>query len=91
MIKPIISIGSLPTSFLESMSYYEALLWIYKRIEIQDEKIDNAISYMKDNLIATVTNLFNEALENGDITAELNTAYNAETEELTLSISATEV
>lgn len=96
MIKPNITLGSLPTSFLESMSYYESLIWMInyiqeldKRIDGQDEKIDEAIAYMKDNLLNTVTELFNTYLENGDIQASLNEEYDGDTESLVLSISAT--
>lgn len=60
------------------------------KIDLQDTKIAEAIDYMKNNLIQTVTNLFNEALQNGDITATLGTSYDSETESLTLSIIATE-
>ena len=56
----------------------------------QDHKIDDAINYMKTNLIATVTELFNNAIQNGDITASLQETYNSETESLVLSIVATE-
>lgn len=96
MIKPNITLGSLPTSFLESMSYYEAILWMVgymqeldKRIDGQDEKIEEAINYMKTNLLNTVTELFNQYLESGDIQASLNEEYDGDTESLVLSISAT--
>ena len=96
MIKPNITLGSLPTSFLESMSYYESLIWMINYIQEMDNKIDElnadvaeAISYMKTNLLTTVTDLFNEYLESGAISVALDTDYDAETESLTLSISAT--
>lgn len=56
----------------------------------QDHKIDDAINYMKTNLVATVNELFNNAVHNGDITATLLEDYNSETESLNLSIVATE-
>lgn len=56
------------------------------KINLQDEKIAEAIEYMKTNLIQTVNNLFAEALQNGDIVADLNIDYNSTTEELTFSI-----
>ena len=37
-----VTIGNLPTSFMESMSYYEALEWLYK--------------YLADTIIPTVNN-----------------------------------
>lgn len=58
------------------------------KINLQDTKINDAIEYMKDNIVATATDLFNQALQNGDITASLNESYNPTTEELTLSIQA---
>ena len=33
----------------------------------QDTNIDNAIKYMKDNIIATTNNIINQAIENGDL------------------------
>lgn len=54
----------------------------------QDATIAEAVQYMKDNIVATVTQLFNEALANGDITAELAETYDSTNEELTLSIVA---
>ena len=61
---------------------------IESKFEEQDETIANAINYMKTNLISTVTNLFNEALSNGDIIASLNIHYTPSTEALVLSIVA---
>lgn len=60
------------------------------KINIQDEKIEEAINYMKANIIETTNNLFREALNNGDIIAELNVSYDSETEELTFSITGGE-
>lgn len=59
------------------------------KIDLQDTKIADAIDYMKNNIVATTTTVFNEALQNGDITAALAETYDAENEELTLSIVAT--
>ena len=56
----------------------------------QDHKIDDAINYMKTNLIATVTELFNNAIQNGDIVASLGVNYDSQNESLTFSILATE-
>lgn len=58
------------------------------KINLQDMNIQNAIDYMKDNLTQTITNLFNEALTNGDIVASLNIDYTSNTESLVLSIVA---
>ena len=60
------------------------------KIDLQDAKIADAIQYMKDNIVETTTELFNQALQNGDIAAELAETYDAENESLTLSIRAVE-
>lgn len=54
----------------------------------QDEKIQEAIEYMKDNIVATASELFEQALRDGDITANLNLDYNPSTEELIFSIES---
>ena len=56
----------------------------------QDHKIDDAINYMKTNLLATCTELFNDAVHNGYITATLLENYDPTTESLILSVVATE-
>lgn len=61
---------------------------IANAIEDQNAVIADAVQYMKDNLVATVTNLFNQALENGEIYVSLATDYDEETKALTLGISA---
>ena len=58
---------------------------IDNKINIQDDKIAEAIEYMKDNIVATTTNIINQAIENGDIEVALN--YNAETEALSIVIT----
>ena len=58
------------------------------KINLQDTKINDAIEYMKDNIVSTATDLFNQSLQNGDILANLNINYNSDTEELTFSILA---
>ena len=60
------------------------------KIVQQDKVIADAVQYMKDNIVATTTQLFNEALANGDITAALAEDYDSINEELTLSIVATQ-
>lgn len=58
------------------------------KIAEQDGKIDNAIDYMKTNLLSTVTTLFNEYLNNGDILVSLGERYDSDTEALTLYVEA---
>lgn len=61
---------------------------ILDKFNSQDEVIQNAVDYMKENLVSTLTILFNEALENGDIQVNLATNYTEATESLVLSIVA---
>jgi exonuclease V gamma subunit len=58
------------------------------KINLQDTKINDAIEYMKDNIVSTTSELFSQALQDGDIRASLVENYNPTTEELTLSIQA---
>ena len=61
---------------------------ILEKFRSQDEVIQNAVDYMKNNLVSTLTILFNQALENGDIHVNLATNYTEETEELVFSLVA---
>ena len=63
-------------------------LKIKNKFDSQDEVIQNAVDYMKDNLVSTLTTLFNQALQNGDIQVNLVTNYTEETESLVLSLVA---
>lgn len=56
------------------------------KIQGLEKEINDATKYMKDNIIATSKQLFNDAIKNGDITATLKEEYNEETEELVLSV-----
>ena len=60
------------------------------KIELQDNNIQEAIDYMKNNLVSTVTTLFNQAIQNGDITATLLETYDSDDESLVFSIVASE-
>lgn len=60
------------------------------KINLQDDKIQEAIDYMKNNLVSTVTTLFNQAIQNGDITATLVETYDSDDESLVFSIVASE-
>lgn len=55
----------------------------------QDDVIAGAVQYMKDHIVATASELFQEAIAAGTITAELNLDYDATTEAITISINAT--
>lgn len=37
------------------------------KINLQDMDIQNAVDYMKDNIVATTTNIINQAIENGGL------------------------
>lgn len=56
----------------------------------QDEIIADAVNYMKNNIVAIATTLFQQALADGTINAELYVDYDATTEAITFSINATE-
>ena len=63
---------------------------IEESINNQNATIQNAVDYMKNNLVSTVTTLFNNAVHNGDITANLLETYDSSNESLVLSIVASE-
>lgn len=71
---------------IETMNNY--IETIDTKINLQDTKIDDAINYMKNNIVSVTTEIFNQAIQNGDIMANLNVDYNSTTEELTFSIIA---
>lgn len=63
---------------------------IANKFDEQDQIIADAVNYMKENLVSTVTTLFNNAVRNGDITATLLETYDSDDESLVLSIVASE-
>ena len=63
---------------------------IEESINNQNATIQNAVDYMKENLVSTVTTLFNNAVQNRDITANLLETYDSSNESLVLSIVASE-
>ena len=73
---------------IKTMNDYIAT--IDMKINLQDTKIEDAVNYMKNNLVSTVTTLFNQAVQNGDITATLYEDYDSDDESLVLSIVASE-
>ena len=58
---------------------------IANKFDEQDTKIDNAIQYMKDNIIATATTIINQAIENGDLNVGIQ--YNPTDESLNFIIT----
>lgn len=55
---------------------------ISDKFEEQDTAIANAINYMKDNIVATTTNIINQAIANGDLVVGLD--YDSTTESLNI-------
>lgn len=53
---------------------------VNNKLDIQDEKINDAINYMKDNLIETVTSLYEAGFENGDYVSQVSLSYDEDTE-----------
>lgn len=58
---------------------------IANKFDEQDTKIDNAIQYMKDNIVATATSIINQAIENGDLNVGIE--YNPTDESLNFIIT----
>lgn len=61
------------------------------KINLQDAKIEDAVNYMKNTIVQTATQLFEQALISGTIRANLVNTYDSETEELTISLDLVEV
>ena len=58
---------------------------ISDKFDEQDEAIQNAINYMKDNIIQTATNIINQAIENGDLNVGFQ--YNPSNESLNFIVT----
>ena len=58
---------------------------IANKFDEQDTNIENAIQYMKDNIVATATNIINQAIENGDLNVGIE--YNPTDESLNFIIT----
>lgn len=58
---------------------------IANKFDEQDTKIDNAIQYMKDNIVATATSIINQAIENGDLNVGIE--YNPTDESLNFIVT----
>lgn len=71
-----ISIGALPTSFLESMSYYEGL-------EYLATKMNELISFFNNELEQDLKEYIEQEFNN----MMIDTMYDAETETLTLYLT----
>lgn len=58
---------------------------IANKFNEQDTNIENAIQYMKDNIVATTTNIINQAIENGDLSVGFE--YDEPTESLNFIVT----
>lgn len=58
---------------------------INNKFDEQDSKIDEAIEYMKNNIIATTTEIINQAIQNGDL--NIGISYDAPTEALNIIVT----
>ena len=104
-LKPIhrlcVSIGEIPTSYMESMSYYETLEWLCRYLENTilptmnelidaynetDEKLKAFMDELSKNIVEVATEIINEKIENGELVVSLGIDYNEETEEVDFSI-----
>lgn len=75
----------------EAGSVLSLLSKIYGKIEevvttvnLQSDKIAEAVEYMQTNLEETVTKLYEDSLEEGTITSEFTITYDSETETLNI-------
>lgn len=55
------------------------------KINLQDMNIQNAIDYMKDNIVETTTNVVNQAIQNGDI--NISITYDSPSEGLSIIVT----
>ena len=58
---------------------------ISEAIENQNSIIENAVNYMKNNIVETATTVINQAIANGDIQVAIS--YNEPTEELDIIVT----
>ena len=58
---------------------------IAEAIENQNAEIENAVNYMKNNIVETTTTVVNSAIDNGDIQVAIS--YNEPTEELDIIVT----
>ena len=55
------------------------------KINLQDMDIQNAIDYMKNNIVETTTNVVNQAIQNGDI--NISITYDSPSEGLSIIVT----
>lgn len=86
--KMCVTIGNLPTSFVESMSYYEALCWMYNYL---DKTVIPAINTEGEAItelqtaFTTLKNYVDNYFENLDVQEEINNKLDAMAEAGTLT------
>ena len=104
----VMTVGTLPTSYVDSMSYYEMLSWLCNYLETKViptvngnaaavEELQGLFIELKNyvddylnnaHITELLNQIFNEAIDNGDISAELNVIYNSDNESLVMNINA---
>lgn len=60
------------------------------KIGLQDKEIADAIDYMKNNIVETASEIFEQAVISGTIRANLVNTYDSQTEELTIDLDLIE-
>lgn len=66
-------------------SQNDLIINVDNHMKEQDSKIDDAVNYLKDNLVETVSNLLEQMIEEGTLNVLLQ--YNASNESLNLTVS----
>lgn len=69
----------------EAVTVLDLLSKIYGKVNEVVENTNEAITYMETNLNKTVTDLFEEGLEEGTFYSEFNVDYDPTTETITLT------
>lgn len=94
----VMTLGNLPTSFVESMTYYECMAWLIDYIQnTVIPTVNNNAEAVKElqewfehlDIDAEVKKLIDQMIEDGTFYQMLN--YDATTETLTLSFNTTGV
>lgn len=85
--KLVMTIGELPTSFVESMTYYEALAWLVNYLEntiIPTINNNAEVSQELQELFTTLYNFVHDYFDNLDVQEEINNKLDAMAEDGTL-------
>lgn len=91
--------SNIPAVYDNTMTYYEELVSLIKYLQdvivpaINDNAeaittLSETIQHLMGNVVSILSDLFSEALEKGDISADLGINYDSVNESITLSIAA---